>query len=172
MAATVLALLLLAPVALTAQQSPLSSPLNSEEPIQISADTMEADNRNRTFFFKGHVKVVQGQTVITADRLKVWYRSDVDGTTDGSSRIQDIEAQGNVVILFDGRTATSDKALYAADAQTLTLVGNQATIVDGPNTISGAKITLYRTQDRIKIEGSIERRVEALFFPNQTDRSE
>jgi lipopolysaccharide export system protein LptA len=172
----VMLLLTLATVDLAAQQSPLSAPLNSQAPIQITADAMEADNRNQTFLFRGHVKVVQEQTVITADQLKVWYRSEGEGTADGAdgstSRIREIEAQGNVVILFDGRTAKSDKAIYATEAQTLTLVGNKATIVDGPNTISGTKITLYRAQDRIKVEGGGDKRVEAVFFPNQSDRSE
>ena len=169
-----LGLALLPPV-LPAQQSPLSSPLNSEEPIQITADTMQADNRNRTFAFEGNVKVVQGQTVVTSERLKVWYRGE-DGNQDTAAaaenpgRIEDIEAEGNVVILFDGRTARSDKARYSADDETLTLLGDKATIVDGPNTISGAKITLYRTQDRITVEGSSKQRVEAVFFPNDADQ--
>jgi lipopolysaccharide export system protein LptA len=166
---------LLVPSLVAAQQSPLSSPLNSEDPIQITADNMEADNHNRTFVFKGHVKVVQGPTVINADQLKVWYRGEGQNPSEGSggsNRIRDIEAAGHVVILFDGRTATSDKALYSADAQTLTLLGDKATIVDGPNTISGAKITLYRAEDRIKVEGSSEKRVEAVFFPNEKKPSE
>ena len=169
----VLALLPAAPAA--QQQRPLVSPLNSREPIQITADTMEADNRERTFAFKGNVKVVQGQTVITSERLKVWYRGEGEApatAAGGPSRIEDIEAEGNVVILFDGRTAKSDKARYSAEDETLTLLGDQATIIDGPNTISGARITLYRTQDRITVEGGREKRVEAVFFPDEADRPE
>ena len=163
------------PAALQAQQRPLASPLNSREPIQITADTMEADNRDRTFAFRGNVKVVQGQTVITSERLKVWYRGgeEAPATAAGETgRIQDIEAEGNVEILFDGRTATSDKARYSAEDETLTLLGDQATIIDGPNTISGAKITLYRAQDRITVEGGSKKRVEAFFFPDDAEPSE
>jgi lipopolysaccharide export system protein LptA len=154
---------------LQAQQSPLSSPLNNKEKIKISADTLDADNRNRTFVFKGNVKVVQGTTVITSENLKVWYNSN-DGeqatTKDGNSRIQDIEASGNVVILFDGRTAKSDTARYSTENETLTLLGDNATILDGKNTIKGSKITLYRAKDRITVEGSRKGRVEAVFFPD------
>lgn len=154
---------------LQAQQNPLSSPLNNKEEIKITADTLDADNRNRTFVFGGNVKVVQGTTVITSEKLKVWYKSD-DGeqgaTKDGNSRIQDIEASGNVVILFDGRTAKSDTARYSTENETLTLMGDNATILDGKNTISGSKITLYRARDRITVEGSSKGRVEAVFFPN------
>jgi len=157
---------------LQAQQSPLSSPLNNKEQIQISADTLDADNRNRTFVFRGNVKVVQGATVITSEKLKVWYKSnDSEQTTtkDGNSRIQDIEASGNVVILFDGRTAKSDTARYSAADETLTLLGDNATILDGKNAIRGSKITLYRAKDRITVEGSSKGRVEAVFFPSSKD---
>lgn len=168
-----LVLVLLLPAGPAAQDRPLVTPLNSREPIQITADTMEADNRSRTFVFKGNVKVVQGQTVITSERLKVWYRGEGEAPTTaagGPSRIETIEAEENVVILFDGRTAKSDKARYSADDETLTLLGDQATIIDGPNAISGARITLYRAQDRITVEGSREKRVEAVFFPDDADQ--
>lgn len=152
-----------------AQQGPLSAPLNSKEPIQITADAMDADNRERSFVFNGNVKAVQGQTVITSEQLKVWYKGEGDPSSDapgGPSRIRDIEAVGNVVILFDGRTAKSDRALYSAANETLTLLGKNATIIDGKNAISGNKITLYRAEDRITVEGSREERVEAFFFPS------
>lgn len=154
--------------ALQAQERPLATPLNSKEPIQITSDTLEADNRNQTFLFKGNVKVTQGTTEITSEHLKVWYMSegDAQGTSPGgASRIRDIEAEGNVVILFDGRTAKSQKALYSADQGTLTLLGENATIIDGKNTIRGSKITLYRNQDRITVEGDRPGRVEAVIFP-------
>jgi lipopolysaccharide export system protein LptA len=157
---------------LQAQQSPLSSPLNSKEQIQIAADQLDVDNRNRTFLFTGNVKVVQGTTVITSEKLKVWYRDEAGEQASpqgGNSRIQDIEASGNVVILFDGRTATSDKARYSTDNETLTLTGDNATVVDGKNTIRGSKITLYRAKDRITVESSPKGRVEAVFFPNSKD---
>ena len=156
--------------ALQAQESPLATPLNSKDPIQITADTLEADNRDQTFLFQGNVKVVQGSTEITSERLKVWYKSGGDDqasdtSPDGASRIRDIEAEGNVVILFDGRTAKSEQARYSAEKGTLTLLGENATIIDGKNTIRGSKITLYRTQDRITVEGDRPGRVEAVIFP-------
>jgi lipopolysaccharide export system protein LptA len=167
-------LIILLTDALQAQEGPLATPLNNKEPIKITSDTLEADNRNQTFLFKGNVKVIQGSTEITSERLKVWYKSDGGGqgtSPDGASRIRDIEAGGNVVILFDGRTAKSERALYSADKGTLTLLGENATIIDGKNTIRGSKITLYRTQDRITVEGDRPGRVEVDIFPGNNDTS-
>jgi lipopolysaccharide export system protein LptA len=167
-------LIILLTDALQAQEGPLATPLNNKEPIKITSDTLEADNRNQTFLFKGNVKVIQGSTEITSERLKVWYKNDGGGqgaSPDGASRIRDIEAGGNVVILFDGRTARSERALYSADKGTLTLLGENATIIDGKNTIRGSKITLYRTQDRITVEGDRPGRVEVDIFPGNNDTS-
>jgi lipopolysaccharide export system protein LptA len=157
-----------------AQERPLTTPLDNKEPIKITSDTLEVDNRNQTFLFKGNVKVIQGSTEITSERLKVWYKNNSGGqgaSPDGASRIRDIEAEGHVVILFDGRTAKSARALYSAEKGTLTLMGENATIIDGKNTIRGSKITLYRTQDSITVEGDRPGRVEVDIFPGNDSTS-
>jgi lipopolysaccharide export system protein LptA len=157
-----------------AQEGRLTNPLNNTEKIHITADTLEADNKEHSFVFRGEVKVVQGETVVTSDALYIRYRPQEDSQTaeeaDDRNRIERIEATGNVVILFDGRTAKSAKAVYDGDQETLQLIGEKSTVIDGPNTISGSKITLYRTEDRIKVESSPENRkdrVTAIIFPGK-----
>ena len=164
----------IAVTALWAQDSPLANPLNSNEKISITADTLEADNRHHSFVFRGKVKVVQGQTEVTSDALLIRYRPEKgQQETDKvspSGRIETIEATGNVVILFDGRTAKSEKAVYDGNRETLELIGEKSTVIDGPNTISGSRITLYRNEDRIKVESSPDNRqdrVTAIIFPDK-----
>ena len=155
------------------ERRPLATPLNTTEKINITADTLEADNKARRFVFRGNVKVVQGETVVTADTLSIRYRNteaaSPDETTPAGGTIEKIEATGNVVILFDGRTAKSPKAVYRSDQEILQLIGEKSTVIDGPNKIVGSKITLYRNEDRIKVESSRENpadRVTATFFPD------
>ena len=168
----ILLLPLFAAATLRAQGRPLSTPLNSTEKINITSDTLEADNKNRHFIFKGSVKVVQGETVVTSDELFIRYRVTPSGqpaeAATESGKIEKIEARGNVVILFDGRKATTKKAVYLADQETLQLIGEKSTVIDGPNKIVGSKITLYRNEDRIKVESSRSNpadRVTATIFP-------
>lgn len=167
-------LLLLATAASPAAQErrPLTTPLNTSEKINITADTLEADNKERRFVFRGNVKVVQGDTVVTADALAIHYGGNQAAAQDKvapeSGSIEKIEATGNVVILFDGRTAKTDKAVYRSDQEILQLIGEKSTVADGPNRIVGSKITLYRNEDRIKVESSSKNpadRVTATFFP-------
>ena len=177
MLATVMVLLTVITVTKSwSQESPLTTPLNSTEKIRITADTLEADNKDHSFVFKGQVKVVQGETVVTADALSIRYRpkespEDTE-TVSPSGRIEKIEATGNVIILFDGRTAKSEKAVYDGDQETLQLIGEKSTVIDGPNTISGSKITLYRNEDRIKVESrpnDRKDRVTAIIFPDKIE---
>ncbi len=168
----ILLLPLFAATALTAQERPLSTPLNSTEKINITSDTLEADTKNNSFLFKGRVKVVQGETVVTSDELYILYRDkqseqQTEAASEGG-KIEKIEARGNVDILFDGRTAKTDKAVYLADQEVLQLIGEKSTVIDGPNKIVGSKITLYRNEDRIKVESSRSNpadRVTATIFP-------
>jgi len=150
------------------QDRPMATPLNNQAPIHVTSDTLEIDNRDQSFVFQGNVKVVQGDTVITAERLRVQYRKAATGAADQapeSARIKSMEASENVVIVFGQRTARAEKAVYDGETETLQLFGNEASVTDGPNSIRGAKITLYRQADRIKVEGSAGKRVEAVFFP-------
>ncbi|MDJ0991908.1 MAG: LptA/OstA family protein [Desulfobacterales bacterium] len=170
---------LITAAALVAQERrPLATPLSTTEKIDITADTLEANTNDRRFIFRGNVKVVQGETVVTSDALYIHYRDDKTtpqtGSEGESGKIEKIEATGNVVILFDGRTAKTDKAVYRSDQEILQLIGDKSTVIDGPNKIVGSKITLYRNEDRIKVESSSKNpadRVKATFFPggNKTE---
>ena len=155
------------------ERRPLATPLNTTEKINITADTLEANNKEGRFIFKGNVKVVQGETVVTSDTLSIHYSDQQaagqDETTPEGGSIEKIEAAGNVVILFDGRTAKTDRAIYRSDQEILQLIGEKSTVIDGPNRIVGSKITLYRNEDRIKVESSRNNpadRVTATIFPS------
>jgi lipopolysaccharide export system protein LptA len=162
----------LAATPLQAQDRPLQTPLSSGDKIKITADDLEANLAERRFVFRGRVKVVQEATTVDSDVLIVHLRPDTatppSNPATNDDRIEKIEAAGNVVIRFDGRTAKSEKAIYLADPGTLQLIGENATIIDGPSTIVGSKITLYRNEDRIKVESSPKNRVTATIFPEES----
>jgi lipopolysaccharide export system protein LptA len=47
---------------------------------------------------------------------------------------------------------------------TIVLSDKNSTVISGKNSISGSKITLYRKQQRIKVEGSAQDRIKAIFY--------
>ena len=138
--------------------------------IHITADKLISDNEVDYAEFIGNVRATQEDTVITADRLKIFVKKNPENTGApgiGTESINKIIASGNVKINFDNRLAVTRQAVYNTETGVLVLSGENSKIVSGGDSISGEKITLYRTTGRITVESSEEKRVEAVFYPGE-----
>ena len=138
--------------------------------IHITADKLISDNEVDYAEFIGNVRATQEDTVITADRLKIFVKKNPDNTGApgiGTESINKIIASGNVKINFDNRLAVTRQAVYNTETGVLVLSGENSKIVSGGDSISGEKITLYRTTGRITVESGEEKRVEAVFYPGE-----
>jgi len=147
-----------------------SSQIKDENRIYITADTLITNTNDKNAEFIGNVKATQGTTVITSERLKVFYREQKEGQQEPAADtdvISRIIAEGKVKIVFDNQVATTEHADYLADKRIVILSGIGTKIVSGSNSISGNKITLFRDDGRIQVEGSKEKRVEAFFYSQE-----
>jgi lipopolysaccharide export system protein LptA len=141
--------------------------LEKNEQIHITSDLLTTHNEEGLAEFSGNVRVVQGDTVITSDRFKIFYQDTADESerlSAGFGAVEKIIASGQVHIKFEGKEAFSDEAVYFTESQTLTLSGSNSTVISGNESISGAKITLYQSDGRIKVESNEKKRVEAIFY--------
>ncbi|MDE0389287.1 MAG: hypothetical protein OXI75_11370 [Rhodospirillales bacterium] len=68
----------------------------ASQAIEITADTLEVRQSENVAIFEGDVKAVQGEMVLNANMLTVYYR-DVEGGQ-GNLGVARIDAQGNVVV--------------------------------------------------------------------------
>jgi lipopolysaccharide export system protein LptA len=142
----------------------------TQVPIHIVSDRLTSDSEAKTAEFEGNVRATQGETIITSDRLKIFYSKGSEfGTTlsAGSDTIERIIASGNVKIEFENKVAYTHEAVYDTKDMTLTLSGDDSRVISGVNFISGAKIVLNRSDGRIRVESSAGKRVEALFNTEQ-----
>jgi len=140
------------------------------EKIHITADKLISDNEAKYAEFIGNVRATQRDTVITADRLKIFYKKDLDNKKNppvGDESIKKIVANGNVQIKFDNRVAVTQQAVYITETRVLVLSGADSKIISGNDSISGEKITIYRTDGRIKVESGKGKRVEAVFYSGE-----
>lgn len=146
--------------------SPLPG-LSSEEQVQITADELVADNQERSIEFIGNVEAVQGDIVIHSNRLRIIY-SDSEGQQGQGLQggVDTLTATGDVTIHFGNRVATTEMAEYRSNEGVLVLSGKGSRVVEGENSIIGSRITLYREDDRITVEGGEKERVKAIFFPS------
>jgi lipopolysaccharide export system protein LptA len=158
--------LLVVAAAATAQTAAGPEPASPEnERIRITAQRFEADMQTRGSEFSGNVEATQGDTVIRADRLQVFYNKTEGGdapTDQLQGQISKIVALGNVRIKSGERTAEAARAEYKTATGVLELFGPHAMVKTGNNSIAGSKITLYRNDARIQVEGG-DSRVEAVF---------
>jgi len=170
--AAVGAAIVLAVVIPALAQTPADEPAETGDPaaIEIQAETLDVDNAARVAEFIGSVTATQGETVITADRLRIHYR---DGETPGGAagaegNIDRVTAEGTVTIRFDDKVAESETATYKMAERVLTLTGTPARVTSGRDAITGSRIIVERETGRIRVESQGEGPVKAVVYPGRT----
>jgi lipopolysaccharide export system protein LptA len=136
--------------------------------IHITADRLISDSAHNNAEFIGNVHAHQGNTRITADRLKLFFGAHanaVDASPEQS--LEKLVATGNVKIKFDNRLAVARQAVYITAERKLVLTGPGATVTSGENTITGETITFYRADGRFTVEGGSSGRVNAVILPEK-----
>ncbi len=136
-------------------------------PIRISADRLDSNPVEKYAEFIGNVKATQADYVITSQSLKIYYNGDlINRKKDSSDKdmLQKIVASGDVEVNSNQFTARTERLEYDFKAQKLELSGQNSTITVGKNSITGSKITYYRAEERFKVEGGTDKRVNAVFF--------
>ena len=147
----------------------------SDEPINIVSDTLEVDNKAQVAKFIGKVKAVQGDLIITSDRLEVYYEREAEdakkgekkhggGVMDQGGKVRQVVALGHVKIVQKDRVAVGQKATYWAGGRKILLEG-KATVWRGKNTVSGEKITVFLDENRSVVHGQPGKRVTVTLTP-------
>ena len=137
-----------------------------DQKIRITADRLVANTKTGRAEFSGNVRATQGSTVITSDRLEVQYErgGQTDAAAESGAAINSIISSGNVVIHFDDKVATTNKAVYHSKSGIFTLSGKGTRVTSGDNAITGEKITVDRKNDRMTVESGQATRVNAVIF--------
>jgi len=143
---------------------------DKNEKIHITAEKLISDTDAKFVEFIGNVKASQGDTVITSDRLKISYKKDLEYKKNqvvGEESIEKVVAKGNVKIIFAKMVAVTQHAEYITKSRVLVLSGDNSRITKGNDSVSGEKITLFRADGRIIVEGRNEKQVEAVIFSGE-----
>lgn len=144
------------------------------ESIEIVSDRLEAFNEKKLIMFTGNAIAKQGDRVLKADQLLLYYKKDpakkdqigameIEGTGD----LEKIEAKGNVSVTQGERLATGDEAVYYHDTGQIILTGN-ALLREGKNSIKGCRVIVYLNEKRGRVEvcdREKKERVKAVLYP-------
>jgi lipopolysaccharide export system protein LptA len=149
----------------------------SNEPMEITADRMEAFNDKKIVVFSGNATVIQGKSVLKADKLLLYYKDKTDktdnketGVADKTGNLEKIEAQGNVRLTQDQRVATGDEAVFFRDSNKVVLTGN-AVLIEGKNSIKGNRVTVFLNENKGTVEGNTQKQVKAVIYPQERTKT-
>jgi lipopolysaccharide export system protein LptA len=138
----------------------------ADQPLRITSQELEADNKNSVIIFSGNVVAKQGNMTIYADVARVYYEKKEEG-----NEIREMVATGNVKIQEVDRLATGQNAVFTNADQKIVLTG-QPKVWQGKDMVSGEKITILLEEDKSFVESGPERRVEVILYPKEEQRPE
>ena len=157
---------------------------NRNQPVQITAQTLEVRDKSKVATYSGNVRLVQGDTTLRCKVLVVYYDAgEAAGQTikaatpgpSGTSQIRRVEATGNVIVTQKDQTATGEKAIYDISDDTVRLFparGGNVTVTQGPNIVSGPKLVVHLDTGVSHFESNGPgRRVVSLFKTNAVKQS-
>lgn len=136
----------------------------SRAPIDITSDTVEADQKTNTVTFKGNVIAKQEDTTLYANTLVITYDSN-------SKKLKEIVAVGNVKVVQLDRRATGHKATFDQEKNKMVLDG-EAVAREGANVIRGERITFYVDEERSVVEAEKGGRVSTSITPPPKEEGE
>jgi len=151
---------------------------NTDAPIDIEADVLEVDDKQKQAVFKGNVVARQAGFSLKAKELAVYYAGQPSGDITSANadaggangRIRRIEAKGKVLVTTnDDQSATSEWANFDVEQQVVTIGGN-VVLSQGENVLRGDRlvIDLQSGKSRFEVAGeSGKQRIRGLFQPNQ-----
>jgi lipopolysaccharide export system protein LptA len=155
-----------------------------EVPLRIIAARLEADQKEGVIIFSGRVKADYGDSTLYADQLRVYFQSkpaSPQGAAKpspekaeqsllgdlGAEKIDRIVARGNVRFVQEDRVATGQEAIYYQDRDEVVLRGNPQ-VWRAENTLKGERIIFNLKTNKVLVESSPRRRVEALLYSKGT----
>ncbi|NBC97047.1 MAG: lipopolysaccharide transport periplasmic protein LptA [Deinococcus-Thermus bacterium] len=128
------------------------------QPVEITADRVELDQDAGSARFDGNVTIVQGSLRLNGDRVDVAYGEDETGET----RVDRVEATGNVVLVDGEDAAEAERAVYTLDDGMMVMTGD--VLLTRPDTaIRGDTLRL----DIDAGTGVMEGRVSVVFTPEE-----
>jgi lipopolysaccharide transport protein LptA len=138
----------------------------SQKPIHVVSDKMTAQEKSSMVEFSGNVKAVMEDSTLFADSIQIYFNDNKkEKESAPQSSVKKIISTGNVRYISKERKAFADKAVYTTKDEILILTGKSPKLITGSSFVTGTKITLFRKEDKVIVESDGEKRVEALFNP-------
>lgn len=175
--------LLLLPAMVHAQQA--GTPFqgfsnNKDKPINFEADRAEVYDSEKKAILIGNVKVIQGESTVTAKKLVLWYESAEESKKSGAKKatgaaegqsVKKIDMFGDVIVTSKNQRATSDNGVYNVKDDLAILTGN-VVLTQCKNVMFGDKLTVYVDKNEAKLDASKNGRVSGVLVSKNNTTSD
>jgi len=130
---------------------------NKDQPVKITANSLEVRDKIRQATFMGDVKLVQGDTNVSCKTLVVFYEdtattgnkkkaAPAEGQQQGgaSQQIKRAECKGDVLIVQKDQTASGELGVFDIKSNTMTLTGS-VVVTQGQKVMRGDRMVANLT---------------------------
>lgn len=157
--------------AASAQSALSGGTFDTNQPLEITADSLEVQQAKQLAIFEGNVQVEQGEIRMRANKLVVHYSDSKSSTSGAPANIRQIDATGKVFLSSPRETAQGDWGVYDVTNKHIDLQGN-VVLTQGKNVLRGDKMTLNLVTGKSRVEGGpvsegSKGRVKGIFIPEQ-----
>ena len=145
-----LVLLLCVPSLVVAQQANIAfgaAPQDTDQPVEVTADSLSVDQESGRAVFSGSVLAAQGEMKLSADRVLVVYAAESD-------RIVRLEATGGVTLVSGADAAEAQSADYDIDAGQIVMRGD-VVLLQGDNVLNAQSMTVDLTTGTARMDGRV-----------------
>lgn len=133
---------------------------DSNEPIDITGDT--AEFQDNLAVWTGNVRVVQGEAILTSERLEAALNDDGDFET--------ITAIGSVRYSNGKEAITGERAVFNDAERTIVMTEN-VIVTQGKQIMSAGKITYWVDTGKVLFTPEPGKRIRGLFFTGEDEQS-
>ncbi len=133
---------------------------SSDEPVDITGDTAEFFDSRAVW--TGHVRVVQAEAILTAERLEAQLSEE--------GAFQSITAIGSVRYSNGKEAITGERAIFDDAARTITILDN-VIVTQGKQVMSAGKVTYWVDTGKVRFAPEAGKRIRGIFYTKSDDQS-
>ena len=133
---------------------------SNDEPVDITGDAAEFQEGQAVW--TGHVRVVQGEAILTTERLEAEITDDGD--------FQTITAIGAVRFSNGKQAITGERAIFDDARRTITIL-DDVIVIQGKQVMSAGKVTYWVDTGKVKFAPEAGKRIRGIFYTKSDDQS-
>ena len=121
----------------------------ADQPVEITADSLEIDQGSQTALFKGNVLVIQGDMRLKAAELRVDYAQG------DNSKIDRLTASGGVLLASPSEAVEADEAVYSLSSREIKMTGD-VLLTQNQSVMSGQVLFVNLAEGTGRMDGRVK----------------